>query len=242
MFLELGLIVDVETTGINPEHDRIIELGVLEFAVIAGETPKITRMMSYLADPEAPLSQEIIDLTGLTDALLKGQSLPLTYLRALFGKASILVAHNAAFDRAFVERAGLVDGDGPPWACTLRHINWRKHGYQGSHALTYLAADHGFINPFPHRALFDCATTFKLMAPHFAELLQRSLEREYLVSAEHSPFETKDALKARGYRWDGERRVWCKLVAESELQDERQFLATEIYRGRSRHSEVEQRW
>lgn len=236
--LEFGLIVDTETTGLSPERDRIIEIGILEFAV-DGETPPVaTRSYGALQDPgEVVVSPEIERLTGLSAGVLKGQAIDWGLVREFFERASLVVAHNVDFDRRFLEASGALTGLAPHWACSMRHIDWRKRHFQ-SLSLNYLAADHGFVNPFAHRALFDCATTFRLVAPHLRELIQRSWEREYMLRAIGSPFESREVLKARGYRWDAAERVWQKAVAESELLDERTFLSEKVYAGTARHEEV----
>lgn len=239
--MDFGVIVDLETTGLDPKSDRIIEIGLLEFAAFADRPPAITRCYGSLEDPGIPLSEEIKNLTGISEPELQGMRIDWTQVRDFFAKASIVIAHNAPFDRSFLEASGKLEGLKPHWACSQRHIDWRKHG-KGSLALNYLAADHGFVNPFAHRAVFDVATTFRLVAPHLEELTRRSYEREVLVRAEGSPFETKDALRARGYRWCAETRCWTRLVVESEIELERQFLSSEIYRGPTRHTEFIQVW
>ena len=118
----------------------------------------------------------------------------------------------------------------------MAHINWVEKGFKGR-ALTYLAADSGFLNPFPHRALFDCATTFKLIESRLEELLNKSRQKEYLISAIGAPFESKDKLKQRNYHWDVKQRVWKKRVLDSEIFKERLFLEEEVYKGISSHRE-----
>lgn len=236
--MDFGVILDLETTGLDPKQDQIIELAVLEFGVEEGQRPSVVRSYGSLQDPGIPLSADVTRITGLTDQMVKGQAIDWAIVTGILARASIVIAHNAEFDRGFLRASGKLAGLKLHWGCSLRHIDWKKHGF-GSGALTYLAADHGFVNPFPHRALFDCATTFKLMAPHLDELIERSYEREFLVRAVGSPFESKDALKARGYRWDAEARVWTKVVPESALQDERAFLAEKVYLGEPRHAEME---
>jgi DNA polymerase-3 subunit epsilon len=54
------------------------------------------------------------------------------------------------------------------------------------------------------------------------------------VKAFGSPFETKDKLKARGYRWDAEARVWSTAVKSAEALDaESAWLKAQVYGGRS---------
>src|SRR5262249_24853331 len=141
-----------------------------------------------------------------------------------------------SFDRAFLEASNELGALTPHWACSMRHIDWKKHNC-GALALNYLAADNGFVNPFAHRAVFDCATTFRMIASHLDELITRSYEREYVVRAVGSPFETKDLLRQRGYRWDPEARCWTRVLGEGALAEERVFLAEQIYRGGGSHHE-----
>lgn len=234
--MDFGLIVDLETTGLDATTDRIIEIGLLEFAVLPNRQPAITRCYGAVEDPGIPLSPEITALTGIDSDALKGAKIEWDTVRGFFSRAGIVIAHNASFDRAFLEASGQLNGMKPHWGCSQRHIDWRKHG-KNSLALNYLAADHGFVNPFAHRAVFDVATTFRLIVPHLDELVRRSYEREILVRAERSPFESKDLLKARGYRWCATTRCWTRVVTESEIDEERNFLQSQIYHGHSHHTE-----
>jgi DNA polymerase-3 subunit epsilon len=236
--VDYGLIVDVETTGLNPAQDKILEVGLVEFRIDSGGVPQITSMYSGLEDPGVPISPEISRLTGLTDDSVRGEVIDWNVVRKHWERANVLIAHNAEFDRDFLVRRPELQGPLKHWACSIRHIDWRGKHF-GSLKLQYLAADHGFANPFAHRAMFDCATTFRLIAPHLTELMERSFEPEYEIFALGSPFETKDILKQRGYRWDAEQRVWRRRVGARDLGAEREFLATEVYKGQPRHREDE---
>lgn len=227
--MDFGLVLDVETTGIDPEKDKIIEIGVLEFCVNEDGRPFITTMYGGLEDPGFPVPPEIQKLTGLSDEMLAGQSIDWMKVRDLMSRASLIVAHNAAFDRAFVERRPELSDIRQHWACSMKHIDWETKGFR-TRALNYLAADHGFVNPFAHRALFDCATTFRLIEPYFPELLNRSYMRDVRVSAVGAAFETKDILRNARYRWDAQARVWFKEILEDVLEVEREFLRVEVYK------------
>jgi DNA polymerase-3 subunit epsilon len=235
--MDFGLILDVETTGIDPEKDKIIEIGVLEFGVREDGRPFITTMYGGVEDPGIPIPQEIQKLTGLTDDMVRGQAIDWNRVAELLRKSSLVVAHNASFDRAFVERRPELAGIKNHWACSLKHIDWEAKGFR-TKALNYLAADHGFVNPFAHRALFDCATTFRIIESYFPELLNRSYLRQVRVSAFGAAFETKDILRNARYRWNAELRVWFKEVLEDGLEGERLFLRAEVYKSdRQSHKE-----
>lgn len=236
--MKYGLVVDIETTGLNPSQDSIIEFGMVEFGYDVGLNPSISSMYSGLEDPKSALEPEIARLTGLTNEILAGQTIDWELVSKYWQRAEFVVAHNAEFDRSFLSSIPQLKCSKKHWACSVRHIDWRSKKF-GSLKLNYLAADHGFVNPFAHRALFDCATTYRLVAPHLSELIKASHEPEVDIFATASPFESKDLLKANGYRWDPEKRVWRKRIVSSRLEVERDFLATQVYRGPSRHVEEE---
>jgi DNA polymerase III subunit epsilon len=92
-----------------------------------------------------------------------------------------------------------------------------------------------------HRAVDDCHALLEILAyelpttltPALAVLLEQARKKSMRVWAEQSPFELKDTLKRRGYRWsdgsDGRPKSWYVDVEESALEDEMAFLKTEIY-------------
>jgi DNA polymerase-3 subunit epsilon len=66
------------------------------------------------------------------------------------------------------------------------------------------------------------------------QLFKSAENARTIVRAFGSPFETKDKLKARGYRWDAEARVWYTAVKSAEALDaEAEWLKAEVYSGRS---------
>ena len=90
---------DLETTGLHPEKDTIIEIGAVLF-----ENGKEVKRYQSFADPHRSLDPEIVKLTGITDAMLKdapdiSQVLP-EFLEFVGNR--VLVAHNAGFDTSFV--------------------------------------------------------------------------------------------------------------------------------------------
>jgi DNA polymerase-3 subunit epsilon len=231
-----GIIVDLETTGIDPLTDKIIEIGILEFCIKEPTSLTITNMYSGLEDPHQPLSDEIKKLTGLDDPQLAGKKIDWDIVNPYFERSSIIIAHNAQFDRSFLRARDEMSLQNLHWGCSVNHIDWAAHGYK-TRALTYLAADHGFVNPFAHRALFDCATTFRLIAPHFDELLTNSFKKDIKVKATGATYSTKDHLKEKKYYWDKDNKYWFKIVSEDRLEEERRFLREEVYFGADMHEE-----
>lgn len=94
-------IVDLETTGYDPDRDQIIEVAA---AIMRGA--EVVARFSTLVDPLVPVPAEITKLTGITDTDVAGQPCAEDAVAKLirFAGDRDLVAHNASFDRGFVER------------------------------------------------------------------------------------------------------------------------------------------
>ena len=93
---------DLETTGLSSQHDRIIEIG----AVRMQKGQEIDRFQTFV-NPGQPLDRKIVELTGITDEMLRDAPkiedvLP-QFLK--FVGDRVLVAHNADFDTGFIRAA-----------------------------------------------------------------------------------------------------------------------------------------
>lgn len=119
LLTEHWVVVDVETTGFSPGRDRIIEIGA-----VAGEGQRITDEFQTLIDPGRPVPKQAQRVHRISDAMLRGEPCAGEVLPDFhrFIGASVLVAHNAQFDVAFLRhefgRLGL--GLPNPSHCTLR--------------------------------------------------------------------------------------------------------------------------
>ena len=101
-FDEEFVAFDLETTGLSPRSDLIIEIG----AVVMKNGVEIDRFQTFV-DPHRSLTKEITDLTGITDDMLVGAPDIETVLPQFleFVNGRVLVAHNADFDTAFIREA-----------------------------------------------------------------------------------------------------------------------------------------
>lgn len=114
----IGVAVDVETTGLDQESDRIIELAVQRFRFDAlGRITQVGQARVWREDPGMPIDPRITQLTGLTDDDLRDQVIDAQAAVDILGYADIVIAHNAGFDRPFVDRR-LPAIAGKPWACS----------------------------------------------------------------------------------------------------------------------------
>lgn len=240
-----GLYVDVETTGVDARGDRIIELAMVLFGYDAeGRVTGVEERFDQFEDPGRPIPPEITALTGIRDEDVEGQRIDEGAVQDLVTKADLVIAHNAAFDRAFLERRLSLFGE-QPWACSAQDVAWRAVGME-SRKLEFLAYRSGVFYD-GHRAVVDCLAGIHVLArplpdlgtTPMAELLQAARRTDVLFRAVGSPFETKDLLKSRGYRWRPQAKVWWRAVPKDEADAERAWLTTEIYAGHNRAEEAE---
>lgn len=98
------VVVDLETTGSNPAHDRITEIGAVK--IRGGE---VIGEFATLVDPGRPIPPQIVTLTGITTAMVTDAPRIESVLPAFleFARGSILVAHNARFDMGFLRQDAL---------------------------------------------------------------------------------------------------------------------------------------
>ena len=147
------IIVDLETTGLNPKRDKIIEIG----AVLLNEKGE-RRTFQTLIDPEIPLTTNISELTGITDEMLIGQPIIDEVIDDFldFMGDAVPVAHNASFDGAFLEPFV-----GYPKEAWLDTITLSKMAFPmlESYSLVNLVEYFGIETPAHHRALADAMAT-----------------------------------------------------------------------------------
>ena len=237
-----AVFVDVETTGLDIDNDEIIEIGIVPFNYDLGTGEIIwvdeDDALSQFRDPGVPIPGETTKIHGITDDMVRGRSIDEDKLNQLVSAANLIISHNSAFDRPMVERVFPIFRE-KPWACSLTDIDWRDEGF-GAGKLDYLLMQFGYFYE-GHRALNDClAGTFLLnqILPNsgkrvMATLLSNARKPLFAIRAIDSPFEAKDKLRSRGYRWDPgsdvTEKAWWIIVPNA--QTELAWLKENIYQG-----------
>jgi DNA polymerase-3 subunit epsilon len=236
---KFGIVIDFETTGLDPTRDSTIEVAAVKFRYSdSDEITGVADTFQAFNEPSAPIPAEITELTGISDAMVAGHRIDAAALEKFVSDANIIVAHNAEFDRRFAERSWAFF-EQKPWGCSSSEIGWKRHGFGGA-KLAYLLADTGYFNN-AHRAIDDCQAVLELLArplpgtstTAFAVLVDRARRKTIRVWAQNSPYDLKDALKHRGYHWsdgsDGRLKSWYIDVDENKRESELDYLKKEIY-------------
>lgn len=150
--------VDLETTGLNPDRDAIIEVGAVRFR--DGEP---VETFATLINPGRPIPYEITQLTGITDADVARQprfTEIAGQLMRFVGLAPI-VGHNVSFDLSFLRGQGLfVENQGlDTWELATVLLP-----HQSGYSLGALVQHFGLTLENAHRALDDARATGELFA------------------------------------------------------------------------------
>lgn len=230
-----GCALDVETTGLDHRNDRIIELAMCRFlSDREGRIVETGRSWRWVEDPGRPIDAHITALTGLRDADVRGRSINDGEATGMLLDADFVIAHNAMFDRGFVERR-LPIATGRPWVCSMADVDWRTLGFEGR-SLPHLLLQAGWFYE-AHRADVDVLALVRLLGHRvdagsgtvLAKALAHASLPTWIVEAVGAPFASKDLLKARGYRWNANRRYWWREVADDEIDDEVGWAETDVY-------------
>lgn len=155
------LALDIETTGLSPQKDRMIEIGAVKYknGEAAGE-------FSCLVRTYQPLAPRITELTGITEEMLAGgreEKDAVTAFLAFAEDMPVLLGHNIIFDYSFIKTAAL------RWGMEFERqgldtLSFAKklHPELESRALTALCAHYGIVQEHAHRAVEDAVSAHRL--------------------------------------------------------------------------------
>lgn len=213
--------LDLETTGLDPERDVILEVGILVF-----RGPEVVEEYSRIVNPQRPIPSKITELTGITDQMVEREGVSLwealRETERLCGNAPI-VGHNIGFDLSFTRRNRILSANPAIDTFELAGILIPN---ASRYSLGALGRELGISEPATHRALDDARVAHQL----YLKLYERaiSLRHETLEEiAGHAdrsgwglaPF-WRDALEAqeRGARYTSLAPARSAAAAEKRKQ------------------------
>ncbi len=209
-----ALLLDTETTGLDPWVDRVIEVAVTLFDLELG-CPLASYASLIQASDNAAES-----VNGIPPAALADAPHGIVVWRAvaeMAAQADVVAAHNAAFDRAFVRAAGIASVADMTWCCTMSDFDWG-----GSRKLVEIALNRGVGVASIHRAAADV----DIMARLFARVRERGGDLPALFRRAARPkrrfvaqvsFEMKYLAKEAGFSWSPERSEWHREMPPEDV-------------------------
>ncbi|MAE59046.1 MAG: hypothetical protein CME69_09210 [Halobacteriovorax sp.] len=235
-----GINENLFEKGVNTKVDRVIEIGA-----VLWETKRSCPIKFYseLIDERdrLRLSEEVIELTGIDEDLLKDYALrgdeirrALERLSLVMKKADFLMAHNGLkYDKPMLEamyKRYDLEMPNKTWIDTQNDIEYPKKITHKS--MSALEHAHGFINPFPHRAVTDVLSMLKI-ASHYDYNRMATLAQSPKVKIvaelkapnwkDKAQVEKFNAIKNKVARarftWDPSEKKWYKYIHRIHIDE-----------------------
>lgn len=207
------LIIDTETTGLDPKKDSIIEVAAilvdLSFKRIESQCSALLYAITNSVSEK---------LTGITQSMLDGAKVshfnPFDAINSMVKQSECVVAHNAEFDRKFLESKE-VTLKPLEWICSYRDIEYNLK--TENKKLSTLAEAYNVNPDGAHRALADVTMVANIFfkISNIEEQIKTTLIKKTkplhkLVAI--TSYNEKDIVKNSGFRWDPKEKIWWKNV------------------------------
>jgi DNA polymerase-3 subunit epsilon len=217
--------IDFETSGLDPTKDVIIEVGAVLWdtdlqAPLLIQSLLVDWNLDYI-DPEAT------KVHGITVEQIKKYGVPpktaWNIMNGIMEASKAVCAHNGnQFDKGFyaatAQRLETVGVD-KLWIDTMTDIEFPEH--IKTRKLTHLAAEHNFLNPFAHRAVFDVLTMLRMLSFYDIKQVVASAKEPMVYLKAMVDFSERKQASDRGYRWHADSKTWWKGMKSSAAAKER---------------------
>lgn len=182
------VVFDIETTGLNPTTETITEIGAVKV-----KNHQVTDVFQTFVNPKKPIPKNIVELTGITDEMVKDAPGIGDVLKSFyeFIGDSVLVAHNATFDTGFIKAAAAKHNMHFDF-CFIDTVEFSrallKHTVK-NHKLNTIAAHLNISLENHHRASDDATATAHI----FIKFLEMAKEKGIKNISEINTFLAKEA-------------------------------------------------
>jgi len=230
------LSLDFETTGLDPANDRVIEAGAVLWSTAQH---RVLAAIDCLVKSDAPVTEEITRITGLTQAAVDRFGFEehdaLATLLGMANQADGLLGQNIIrFDKLVLDN----------WMARKNHFAptlkekviidtlWDIPGIEGK-KLQYMLADHMVLNPFPHSAFTDALSALLLIEEHTPQdgniepILARARSPFVILQSHQGRGNNNDAKKLK-FWWNSDLKLWWKAVKEIDVENLRNSAPFEI--------------
>lgn len=224
------LLLDLETSGLDLSKDQILEVGSSIVDYKEGVFNPCS-LWSMFIDPNKSrlgqkfsLSPEITKLNGITQRILEEFGEPaenvLSRLRDDINRADFIVAHNGLkFDKPMLEsncrrlNFGLPE---KPWIDTCLDVPYPDS--MSTRNLKFLLAEHGVINPYPHRALTDALSLIRLLERYPMEEIIESAKSPMVRMEAILTYDTRELARKANFHWEPNTKNWVRYVRQYTLK------------------------
>lgn len=216
------LFVDIETTGLDISTSSIIEIGAVAWDMLQ------KRPLAFYSDlvhnPSVVINSMAEQITGIkmvdTQQFGVTEEVAVSRVAELFDKVDAVAGHNFInFDFKFIQKACVNAKVKLPEKLVIDTIFDLPIEAPRSKRLEYLAADHGFLNPFPHRALVDALTTAKLCSMYDADRVIKSAQSPLVSVTAKVDYDTRQLAQKLGFNWIPDLKVWKRTMRRFAVEN-----------------------
>ncbi len=212
---EVLLIIDTETTGLDPSHGQCIEVGAVLFHVASRA---LLAQVSFLLPASRNPAQHVNGIAAEVTQLPQPWQAGLSCFEAMLDRADAVLAHNVAFDRQWFG-IGPLPAIEKPWICSMADIQWPADRHlRPTPSVRDLALAYGVPVWAAHRALTDCI--------YLVQVFERCVDLEELLAAAQEPrqlfraklsYAERHRAKEAGFRWnDPVAGAWSRRLSDRE--------------------------
>ena len=208
------LIIDVETTGLDPQVDKVLEVAAILYSIPHATVIAAASSIMRSADNAAEFVNRIpsailVDAPDPIDAWMP--------VMTLADRADAVTSYNASFDYAFSPPAL----QRKPWFCSKDDIAWPKATKPGQ-TLVALVLAHDLGVATAHRAMADC----DLLARLFTRCHELGSDLQVMVTRAMRPkgtfvalvcYDDKNKARDAGFRWEPTSRCWKRSMAIEDV-------------------------
>lgn len=220
--------LDCETTGLLPTEHKLIEIGIVLWSTTLAT---VIEQWSTLVHADSNEAESInhIPVAALADAYESKMLLPA--MSRLMGRADVVLAHRAEFDRGFVEATWPGLADKRPWACTKYDVDFPLS--KSGDSLVQVAISHGVPVVEAHRALTDCVLLRRIFERcvelgHDVDAMLAKAMRPRALYLAHVSYDDREKAKLAGFGWDGATKRWTKRIAIEDAGQDLGFKISQV--------------
>ena len=212
-------VIDTETTGLDPTKDSVIEIAFARY-VFTEDGLSLIECGSTLINCDDNPAQTV---NHISPALTKLRCSSVNHVLDAILASDYVVAHNANFDKPFVERlfnSYSEEIEKQSWICTLEDFEWDE---KESRKLAYLCNDRNLVCTIgKHRAMIDVLMLAELIAHEGYDRFKNAVEYATLPRFEvvaNVAYAQKDKAKEKRFRWNVDKKRWEREVRAVSMAD-----------------------
>lgn len=210
------LVLDTETSGISPDTSDVVEVAVCLLDTVTAQPISTYADIIYGTENAAEHINRIS--TNLLSHGLPAERV-WSNIASMIERADCILAHNAPFDRRFVEKN--LDSISIPWIDTQRQVDWPENS--DNQKLTTVAIAHGVAVLSAHRALTDVDILVRLLqriherGTDLTKLLMNAMKPKPLYAALVS-YDDREKAKSAGFSWHAGYKRWERRMTAEDAK------------------------